>query len=158
MCHFESRLERLRRLGDESLKGVFVPRDVAFRRRLLPHHFLPGRDALSNAKVFDHVLGCLNHHRASLVEPFSARSSGDLLKVAHAQDTNLFAIEFAELGEEDGSNRDVDADSERVRSTDDLEQSRLRQLLHPQAIPWQEARVVQTQSVAQELLKFLSVR
>ncbi len=134
MGDFESRLQRFRRLADQSLKGVPIPGDKAFWRRLFLHHFLARGHPLSNADVLDHVLGSLSHHAAFVVKSLPAGPPGDLLKVAHAENSDFLSVVLAQLGEEDGSNRNVDPDTERIRSTDDFKQTGLGQLLHPEAV------------------------
>src|SRR3977135_952982 len=107
MGDFESRLQRLRRLDNESLKGALVPGHVALGRGLFLHHFLSRSYPLSNADVFDHMLGSLSHDAALIVKSLPARPPGDLLKVAHAENSDFFSIELAQLREEDGPNRNV---------------------------------------------------
>ena len=75
------------------------------------------------ARVLDHVVGRLDDDVAAIVVTFSTRASGDLAKVAHAENRGLLAVVFPELGEEDGADRDVDADAEGVGAADDFEQA-----------------------------------
>jgi hypothetical protein len=75
------------------------------------------------------VLRCLTDHGAARIETLATGPTRDLLEVAHPQETDLLAVEFRELGEKDGANRDVHAHAERVRSGDDLQESPLRELL-----------------------------
>jgi hypothetical protein len=58
----------------------------------------------------------LRHHPADVVEAFASGASGDLVEVVRAQDRRFFSAEFTELREEHGADRDIDADTERVRS------------------------------------------
>src|SRR6266849_8472458 len=153
MGNFEPRLHWFRRLADQSLKGVPVPGDKAFGRRLFLHHFLARGHPLSNADVLDHVLGSLGHDAAFVVKSLPARPPGDLLKVSHAENSDFFSVVLAQLGEEDGPNRNVDPDAERIRSTDDFKQTGLGQLLHPETVSGQKTRVMQPQTVTQELLE-----
>ena len=69
----------------------------------------------------------------------------------------LLAVVLAELGEEHGADRDVDAHAERVGAADHLEQALLRQLLDEQPVLGQQAGVVQPDAVAQEALQLLAV-
>ena len=99
------------------------------------------------------MLGRLRHDAAAVVEALAAGAPGDLLEVAHAEDAGLLAVELAELREEHGADRDVDADAQRVGAADDLEQALLRQLLDEQPVLRQQARVVEPDAVAQEALE-----
>ena len=131
--------------------------DVALGRRLLHHHLLAGRLLGRQAPVLDHVRRRLRDHEATLVEPLPPGPAGDLQKIAHAEDAGLLAVELAELREQHGPDRDVHPDPQRVGAADDLQESLLRQALDEQAVPRQEAGVVDADPVAQESLKFLAV-
>ena len=71
----------------------------------------------------------LNDHVALIIKTSSAGSARDLAKIPHAKNRRFFAIVFPELGEEHGTNRDIDPDPEGIGTTDQFEQTFLRQLL-----------------------------
>src|SRR5690606_41803332 len=105
----------------------------------------------------DHVLGRLGDDRAARVEAATTGSPRDLFEVADAEDPDAVAVELAELGEQHRTDRHVDADAERVRPRDDLEQSLLREPLDERAVLRQQTRVVQADAVPQEPLDVLAV-
>ncbi len=157
--HLEARHEPFRRGADQALEGVEVPVDEIVLGRLAPRHLLAVlRRLLAQLDVLDHVFGRLHHHVAPLVEPLAAGAPGDLVEVARAEDRRLPAVELAETGEEDGPDRDVDADAQRVGAADDLQQSALRELLDEHAVLREEACVMQADAVLQPLADIRPVR
>ena len=162
MIDVESRGQRFGRLVDESLEGVAVPGYEVVRGGFLllgGLALLAGRGRFCcSAFVLDRIFGCLTDHAAALVEALAARAPRDLLELAHAQDPDLFAVELEELREEHRADRDVDADAERVRPADHLEQALLRELLDEQPVFREQARVVQTDAVSEKALHVLAVR
>ena len=119
--------------------------------------FLPCACFVGQAPVLDHVLGRLRDDVAAVVEALAPGAPGDLLEVAHAEDAGLLAVELAQLREQHGADRDVDADAQRVGAADDLEQPLLREPLDQQPVLGQQARVVDADAVAQEALEVLAV-
>jgi hypothetical protein len=155
----EARLERLGRPLAQPLEGALVPVDEPLLGRLAQDHLLglPLGLLLLQPLVLDHVLGRLRHHPAAIVEALAAGAPADLLELAHREDARLLAVVLAELGEEHGSNGDVDPHAERVGPRHHLEEPGLRQLLHQEAVLGQESRVVQADARPHEPAELLSV-
>ena len=148
-----------RRRGDEADVGVLVPVDEILFRRLALHRFLAvARGFFRELEIFDDVLRRLRHHPAAVVKTFAPGPAADLVKIPRAQDAGLLAVELAQPREQHGADRHVDADAERVRAADDLEQSLLRELLDEHAIFRQQAGVMQPDAVPQPFLDFRAVR
>src|SRR5262249_12408587 len=120
-------------------------------------HLLSSRDALGDPDVLDDVLGSLDHHAASFVKALSTGAASDLLKVAHAEQRDFFAVELAKLREKNGSDGNVDAHSERIGAADHLEQTRLGELLHPEAVARQKSGVMKAQAVSQQLVQLFAI-
>ena len=70
----------------------------------------------------------------------------------------LLAVELAQPREQDRADRHVDADAERVRAADHLQQARLRQLLDQHAVLREQPGVVQADAVPQPLADVGAVR
>ena len=114
---------------------MLVPvHEVPVRRFALHHLLAIARGFLIQLQVLHDVLRRLRHHPADVVKPFAPRAPANLMKVARAQEAGLLAIELAELREQHGANRHVDAHAERVRAANDLQQTALRELLDEHAI------------------------
>ena len=148
------------------------PRDQRLRRRVAQalerllrpaHHAVCRLGALELApllrvvaglgrrpRLLDHVLGRLHHHVAGRVEPGAPGAPGDLVELARLQDPLPRAVELRQAGEDHGADGDVDADAERVRPADHLQQSGLRQLLDQPAVARQHAGVVDADAAADE--------
>ena len=96
MGHLKSRSQPLRRCGDQASKSVLVPIHKPGFRRLAFDDFaaIAGRFFLE-LQVFDHVFGRLRHDPAALIEAFAPGPTGNLVKIARAQDEGLFAVKFA---------------------------------------------------------------
>ena len=97
------------------------------------------------------MLGGLGHHVAAVVEPLAPGPARDLVEVAGGEDGRLLPVELAEAREEHGADGDVDADPERVRAADDLEQAPLGELLHEDAVLGEEAGVVEADPLLEPL-------
>ena len=156
----EARDERFGGRGLEALEGFFVPADGAFGGALFDELLLSrriGGGFLLGAEVFNHPLGGLDDDMADVVVALAAGAARDLPEVAHGERGGLGAAVFPELGENDGAERDVDADAEGVGAADDLEQALLRELLDEDAIAREEAGVVDADAVAEPAFQFLAV-
>src|SRR4051812_48358015 len=120
----------------------------ALVRRALLHDFAAfggiAARLLLEAQVLDHVLRRLRDDAPVIIEAFAPRAPADLLEIADAEDGGLLAVEFAQLREEHGTDRDVHADAERVRPADDLEMTLLREALDEPPVLRKQARVMQT--------------
>ena len=145
MVELEAAAHGLGAAVHEAEEDLLVPGDVALLRRL----GLVDLDLLSAAvglglalAVLDHMLGRLADDPAAVVEPFAARPPGDLFEVADGEEGDLLAVELAELGEDDGSDGDIDANAERVGAGDDLEESGLCEPLDEESVLGEEAGVV----------------
>jgi len=66
---------------------------------------------------------------ALVVKTFPSGTPANLVKIPRAQNAALLAVKFAQPREQHRANRHVDANAERVRAADDLEQTLLRELL-----------------------------
>ena len=160
--HGEARDERLGQRGDEPIERGLVPVHVAPIRRLLADDLAllagvaPG--LCLELQVLDDVLGRLGDHAALVIVALATGASADLLEVADAEDGGLLAVELAELREEHGADRHVDADAQRVGAADDLEQALLRELLHDEPVLGEQTGVVDADAVADEALELLAVR
>src|SRR5690606_38250471 len=95
---------------------------------------------------------------ALVVVALASGASGDLAEIADAEDGGFAAVVFPELGEDDGANRNVDADAEGVGAADDFEQALLRELFDEDAVFREEAGVVDADAVAEPAAHFLAVR
>jgi hypothetical protein len=84
--------------------------------------FWPELTGLLESLVLDDPVGRLHDDEPLLVESLPARAPRDLVEVAHRHDLDLLAVVLAELREEHGADRDVDAHAERVGAADDLEE------------------------------------
>ena len=102
------------------------------------------------ARLLDRVLGRLHDHVAGRVEPRAPGAPGDLVELARLQDPLPRAVELGQPGEDHGADRDVDADAERVRPADHLQQPGLRQLLDQPAVARQHAGVVDADAAADQ--------
>jgi hypothetical protein len=71
------------------------------------------------------VLGRLHDDVARGVEARAPGAAGDLVELARLEQPVARAVELGQAGEDDGADRDVDADAERVGAADDLEQAGL---------------------------------
>ena len=71
------------------------------------------------------------------------------MEVPRAVDGGFLPVVFAQPREQHGADRHVDADAQRVRPADDLEQSALRQLLDEDAVFRQQPGMVQADAVPQ---------
>jgi len=69
---------------------------------------------------------------------------------ARRQQPGAGAVVLAQLGEQHGADRDVDADAERVGAADDLEQALLREPLDEQAVLGEHPGVVHADAVPDE--------
>ena len=154
--------ERLRWTVDQTPEGALVPGYETPGRRPLAE--LPAAPAARRglglrpaALVVDFVFRRLADNPALLVETLAAGSPGDLLEVPHLEDGHVLAVVLAELAEEDGADRHVDADAESVRAGDDLEQPELRELFDQQAVLRQQPRVVNADSEAEEAAHLFAV-
>ena len=154
--------ERLRCLLDELAIDLLVPGHIALLGRLLLDDlalfFGVAERPRLRALVLDDVLGSLTDHPPSIVETLAARAPGDLVEVAHGQEARLLAVELAELREQDGPQRDVDAHAQGVGPADDLQQAALGETLDEQAILREQARVVEREPRADEALHVFAVR
>ena len=104
------------------------------------------------------MLGRLGDDAPLVVEPLPAGPPADLLEVADGEDPHLRAVELRQLREEDGPDRDVHPDAERVGPADDVEEPLLGELLDQQAVARQEPRVVDTDAEREEPAELLAVR
>ena len=86
---------------------------------------------------------------ADVVESLTAGASTDLMEVAGGEDAGFDAAVFAQLGEEHGADRHVDADAEGIGAANDFEHAFLCELLDQHAVFWQEPCVVQADAGAQ---------
>ena len=72
------------------------------------------------------------------------------MELARPEDALTLTIELGEPGEQDGADRDVDADAEGVGATDHLEQAGLGELLDDPAVARQHPGVVHTDPLAEQ--------
>ena len=149
----------LRRRLNQSLEGLSVPVGVVLVRCLPLHELLPvAFGFLLELEVLDHVLRSLRDNPAHRVEPFAPGAPRDLVEVPGPQYGRLVAAVLAQAGEEDRSDRHIDANAQGVRAANHLEQSALGQLLDQNAVPRQQARVVQPNARPQPPLDVRPVR
>src|SRR5439155_14448064 len=97
-------------------------------------------------------------HPAALVEALAARASGNLMKIARAQDRCLLPVILAEFAEENSADRHVDAHAQGVGAANDLEQALLRQLFDQNAILREQPGMVQPDAVLEPFPDFRTVR
>ena len=145
--------QRLRRRVAQALERLLGPADHAVCRlgalelaELLRVVAGLGR----RPRLLDRVLRRLHHHVAGRVEPRAPGAPGDLVELARLQDPLPRTVELGQPGEDHGADRDVDADAQRVRSADHLQQPGLGQLLHQPAVARQHAGVVDADAAADE--------
>src|SRR5688572_25169142 len=100
----------------------------------------------------------LGNYPAAIVKTLAPGTPSNLMKVARAQDAGLLSVELAQAGEQDRPDGHVDADPERVRAADDLEQALLRELLDQHAIFRQQPGMMQPDAVLQPLSDVRPVR
>ena len=93
-----------------------------------------------------------------IVVSLAPRAPADLVEVPCGQDRRLLTVVLAQPREEHRADGHVDADSERVRAADNLEQTLLRELFDQDAVLRQQSGVVQTNAVAQPAFEFRPVR
>ena len=108
--------------------------------------------------LLDDVLGRLRDDAPLRVEALASGAAGDLLEVADREEPDLRAVELRELREEDGADRDVHADAERVGPADDVEEPLLRELLDEQPVLREEPGVVDADAEGEEAAELLAVR
>ncbi len=106
---------------------------------------------------FDGLVGRLADDPTPVVETLAARTARNLLEIAHLQVGHLAAVELGQLGEEHSSDRDVDADAERIRAGNDLQEAFLGELFDLQPIPGEQASVVYADAEGQEALELPTV-
>ncbi|MGC4071077.1 MAG: hypothetical protein QM760_00875 [Nibricoccus sp.] len=109
------------------------------------------------AFVGNGVLGGLDDDVADVVVALAAGAAGDLAEIADGENAGFLAVVFEKLGEDDGADGDVDADTEGVGAADELEKPFLRELLDEDAVAREQAGVVDADAVAEPALHFLSV-
>ena len=144
MRNLEPGHQPLWRRLDQALESLPIPVGVVFVRGLPLHELLPvAFGFLLELEVLDNMFRGLRDDPAHRVEPFAPSAPGDLVEVPGPQYRRLVAAVLAQASEEDGANRHIDAHAQRVRAANHLEQSALGQLLDQNAVPRQEARVVQ---------------
>ena len=102
------------------------------------------------------MVGCLDHHRACGVVAGAAGPSGDLVEFAGIEQAGAHAVVLAECGEQDGPDGNVDPHPEGVGAADDLQEARLRELLHEPAVLRQHAGVVHADSVPDQPVERLA--
>src|SRR5207253_8706201 len=92
--------EALRQRIDEATERLLVPTDEVPFRRLAMERFLSVFGGFfQQLQVLDHVFGRLRHHPTAVIVSFPSGATGDLMKIAPAQNPGFLAIEFAELSE-----------------------------------------------------------
>src|SRR4029079_5613815 len=105
----------------QAVEGLLRPADDALGelgpRGLGPLLRVVGRLG-RRAGLLDRVLGRLDDDVARRVEPRAPGAAGDLVKRARLEDPLARAVELRQAGEDDGADRDVDADAQRVRPAD----------------------------------------
>ena len=159
--HVEVGGKLLRRGRAQSVEGFRVPTDRTFRGACLDEFLLLrriDRGFLLGAFVFDDPFRRLRNNITLIVVARATGTTRDLPEIAHTEDSGLLAPVLPELGEEDGADRDVDANAERVGATDQLEQALLCQLLDEDAVLRQQAGVVHADAVTQPTLHVLAER
>ena len=157
--NLEGGREGLGRGGLQFGEGVLVPVDVAFFGWALFDDLLlfPGGCFGFEFQVFDDVLGSLSDDVADVVKATAASAPRDLFEVAHGENAGALAVIFAHLGEDDGSDGNVDPDAESVGAANDLEETALGELFDEESIFGKQARVVDADSVAEEARHFFAV-
>ena len=103
------------------------------------------------------MLRRLRDHPADVVETLAPGASADLMEIACGENAGLLPVELAQPGKEHGADGHVDADAQRVRATDDFQQSLLRELLDEDAILRQQPRVMQADAMPQPFLDLSAV-
>ena len=99
-------------------------------------------DFLVEFQVLDHVFRGLGHDPPPIVESFAPGPPADLMEIARAENASFLAVEFAEAGEQDGADGDVDADAQGVGAADDLEQAALGELFDEHAVLGEQTGVM----------------
>ena len=158
--NIEARDEALGRRSLETFEGFDVPADAALGGTLLHEFFLLLRITggfFFGALVLDHVFRRLGDDVAFVVVALAAGAAGDLAEIAHGEDGGLLAVIFPELREDDGTDRDVDANAEGVGAADEFEQAFLRELLDEDTIFREEPGVVDADAVTEPAAHFLAV-
>ena len=93
----------------------------------------------------------------SAISGNKAGPAGDLQEFTHGEDAHLLSVKLAQLAEEHGANRNVDADAQGIGPTDHLEQALLRGALYQKSVFGQETGVMNPNAVAQESLHVLAI-
>ena len=145
--NFESRGQRFGRGFNQTPINTFVPRNKSPFGRFPFDKFLSGlRRLCCQFGIFNHVCGSLCDNKANIIKSFAARSTSNLMKISSGENRRFVARIFAKLSKKNGSNRNIDANSQRICAADDFEQSLLRQLFDKNPVFRQESCVVQTNS------------
>src|SRR5690348_16627319 len=100
MRHLEPGAQPLGLCVDEAEEGLLIPIDKVLLWRfafdglltILSRFFV-------ELDVLDGVLRRLRNHPATIIETFASGTTGDLMKVARAQNPGLLAVELGEPGE-----------------------------------------------------------
>ena len=153
MVDAHPRDQRLRRRVAQALERLLGPADHAIcrLRALELAELLRVVAGLGRRpRPLDRVLWRLHHHIADRVESRAPGAPGDLVELARLQDPLPRTVELGQPGEDHGADRDVDADAQRVRPADHLQQPGLGQLLHKPAVARQHAGVMDTDAAADE--------
>ena len=81
------------------------------------------------------MLGGQNSDKTNGVKTRTPRASSNLVELTRTQVTHLASIELHQGGQQNRANRDVDADSKGVGSTNNRKQPLLGEALNKSAIP-----------------------
>ena len=104
------------------------------------------------------MLGRQSHDVARFVEAFASGTTGDLLEITDRQDAYFLTVVFAQLAEEHGSDRHVDAHAQRVGAADQFQHAALGELFDQQAVARQKPSVMDADAVPEQFQHFLAVR
>jgi hypothetical protein len=149
----EARGQGLGFAADQLVERVLRPVHVTALGRLLLHGLLLARvglGLLGRALVLDHVRRRLNPDVTPIVETAPPGTPGDLLELADAKDPRAAAVVLAELGEQNGPDRDVHADAQGVGPADDLQQAGLCEALDEQAVFGEQTGVMDADATNEE--------
>ena len=140
--------EALWRRRDQALEGILVPgHKIAVWRFAFDELLAAPGGFFLELTILDHVFGGLDHDPAAVVESFASGAAADLVEIAGAEDDGFLSVEFAEAGEEDGADGDIDADAEGIGAADDFEETALGELFDEDAVFGEQAGVMNADAV-----------
>src|SRR5688572_19050894 len=99
----------------------------------------------------------LRDYPTLVIKTFASSTPNDLVKIARAQNAHFLAVEFREPREQDRSDWHIHAHTQRIRPTNNFEQSFLREAFDQNSIFRQQTRMVQTDAMSEKFLQLRTV-